>query len=231
MKITKLGHEALKKKPVEINVDFLMQFEPFQEFNSSMQQKGREKKPKNDKKKDAEPLTPEELMISGFKQIQEKLYNDLLDRLLHVKPEIFERIVLDLLQAMGYGDYRSDAGKVTGKSGDEGIDGEIKEDKLGLDIIRIQAKRWKASVGRPEIQNFVGALAGKKSRKGIFITTSSFTRDAIYYASNLENKVILIDGSSLVKYMEEYNIGVSSNYKYEIKKIDTDYLSFDEVGQ
>lgn len=231
MKITKLGHEALKKKPVEIDVDFLMQFEPFKEFNSSMQQKGREKKPKNDKKKDVEPLTPEELMISGFKQIQEKLYSDLLDRLLHVKPEIFERIVLDLLQAMGYGDFRPDAGKVTGKSGDEGIDGEIKEDKLGLDIIRIQAKRWKASVGRPEVMSFVGALAGKKSRKGIFITTSSFTKEAIDYASNLENKVILIDGSSLVKYMEEYSVGVSSNYKYEIKKIDTDYLSFDESAQ
>jgi restriction system protein len=231
MKITKLGHEALKKKPDIIDIDFLMNFEPFREFHTSMQLKGRVKKPKKEEAKVFEALTPEELMNSGFKQIKEKLYSDLLDRLLHVKPEIFERIVLDLLQAMGYGAFRSDAGKVTGKSGDEGIDGEIKEDKLGLDIIRIQAKRWKATIGRPEIMNFVGALDGKKAKKGIFLTTSTFTKDAIDYASNLEKRVILIDGSSLVKYIEEYNVGVSPNYKYEIKRIDTDYFSLDESSQ
>jgi restriction system protein len=125
---------------------------------------------------------------------------------------------------MGYGGSRKDAGQAIGKSGDEGIDGIIKEDRLGLDVIYIQAKRWENVVGRPEIQKFAGALQGQRAKKGIFITTSNFTRDAITFASNIDNKIILIDGEALTKLMIEHNVGISTASVYEIKKIDSDYF-------
>ena len=132
--------------------------------------------------------------------------------------------MVGLLITMGYGGSRKEAGEVLGKTGDEGIDSIIKEDKLGMDTIYIQAKRWEAVVGRPEIQKFVGALHGQKAKKGIFITTSSFSKDAVDYAKNIDSKVILIDGISLTHYMIEYNVGVSVAQTLEIKKIDTDYF-------
>ena len=125
---------------------------------------------------------------------------------------------------MGYGGSRREAGKAIGAKGDEGIDGIIKEDKLGLDIIYIQAKRWQGSVGRPEIQKFAGALQGQRARKGIFITTSDFTKDAQSYVTNIESKIILIGGNRLAELMIEHNVGVSSVASYEIKKIDSDYF-------
>ena len=129
--------------------------------------------------------------------------------------------------ALGYGGSKSDAGKSIGKSGDEGIDGIINEDKLGLDVIYLQAKKWEGSVGRPEIQKFVGALHGKRARKGVFITTGDFAKTAIEYVKNIDPKVILIDGRSLVTYMIDYNLGVSISSQYEIKKIDSDYFTED----
>ena len=139
-------------------------------------------------------------------------------------PAFFERLVVDLIVKMGYGGSRSDAGKAIGKSNDGGIDGIINEDKLGLDVIYIQAKRWEGSVGRPEIQKFAGALQGQRARKGIFITTSTFTGQALEYVQMIETKIILIDGDRLSDLMFEYSIGVASAGIYELKKIDSDYF-------
>jgi restriction system protein len=152
------------------------------------------------------------------------LVTDLRAKLATVEPFRFEQIVLDLLVAMGYGGSRKEAAAVTQKTGDAGIDGVINEDRLGLDVIYIQAKRWKANVGRPEIQSFVGALAGKKASKGIFITTSEFHDNAIDYAAGLHNKIILIDGRRLAELMIEHGIGVAEEHAYSVKKIDSDYF-------
>lgn len=146
-------------------------------------------------------------------------------------PEFFERLVVDLLTSMGYGGSLIDAGKAIGKSGDEGVDGVIKEDKLGLDEIYVQAKRWAgSSVGRPEVQKFVGALHGKRSRRGIFLTTSTFTKDAELYVNGLETKVVLIDGLLLAQYMFEYGIGVSTEGTYEIKRLDSSFFEEDSFA-
>ena len=126
---------------------------------------------------------------------------------------------------MGYGDSRQDAGRAIGRSGDEGIDGIIKEDRLGLDIIYVQAKRWENSVGRPEVQKFAGALQGQRARKGIMITTSNFSKEALDYASRIDSKIVLIDGEQLAQLMIDHGLGVSPVAVYEIKKIDTDYFT------
>jgi restriction system protein len=139
-------------------------------------------------------------------------------------PEFFERLVVDLLVAMGYGGSRSEAGERVGKTGDDGIDGIIKEDKLGLDTVCIQAKRWQNTVGRPEIQAFVGSLAGNRARKGVFITTSRFSREAREYVQRIEQKVVLIDGETLAELMIDHNVGVSEESRYIVKKIDMDYF-------
>jgi restriction system protein len=138
---------------------------------------------------------------------------------------LFERIVVEVLVKMGYGGSRTDAGKAIGKTGDEGIDGVIKEDHLGLDNIYIQAKRWQATVGRPEIQKFAGALQGQRARKGVFITTSDFSRDASEYVSRIDSKIVLIDGNMLSRLMIDFSVGVTSVANYEVKKIDSDYFS------
>jgi restriction system protein len=164
------------------------------------------------------------LLEIGHEKYQEKLLSDLLEQVKQCSPEFFERLVVELLVSMGYGGSFEDAGKAVGRSGDEGIDGIIKEDKLGLDVIYLQAKKWTNPVGSPEIQKFAGALLGKKAKKGIFITTSKFSNGAIDYARNVENKIILIDGEQLTRYMVENNIGVSEVTSYSIKKIDLDYF-------
>jgi restriction system protein len=140
-------------------------------------------------------------------------------------PTFFERLVVELLVKMGYGGTRRDAGQAVGRRGDEGIDGIIKEDRLGLDVIYIQAKRWQGTVGRPEIQKFVGALHGQHARKGIFITTSDFTREALDYAENIESKVILIDGEQLAQLMIDSDVGVTATTSYVIKRADSDYFT------
>jgi restriction system protein len=140
-------------------------------------------------------------------------------------PSFFERLVVELLVRMGYGGTLRDAGQAVGKSGDGGIDGIIKEDRLGLDLIYIQAKRWDGTVGRPEIQKFAGALQGHRARKGVFITTSSFSKDALEFTSRIESKIVLIDGPTLAKHMIDHNVGVSLSRSYEVKKIDSDYFS------
>ncbi len=138
---------------------------------------------------------------------------------------MFERLVVELLVKMGYGGSRPDASKAIGGTGDEGIDGIIKEDKLGLDIIYIQAKRWENTVGRPEIQKFAGALQGQRAKKGVFITTANFSKEASEYASRIDNKIVLVDGERLAEFMIDHNIGVSPITTYEVKRIDLDYFS------
>jgi len=176
---------------------------------------------------DAEPSegqTPEDILASAYKQLRETLETELLDQIKAASPTFFERLVIDLLVAMGYGGSRRDAGRAIGRSGDGGIDGIIKEDKLGLDVIYVQAKRWEGTVGRPEIQKFAGALQGQRASKGVFITTSGFTREAEEYASIINTKIILIDGNRLTGLMADHNVGVSLLGVYELKKIDSDYF-------
>lgn len=168
--------------------------------------------------------TPEDLIGNAINQLSDSLRTELLEQLSAVDPFRFEQIVIDLLFGMGYGGSREEAAQVTKKSGDEGIDGIINEDRLGLDVIYVQAKRWKSTVGRPEVQGFVGALAGKQAQKGVFITTSNFTADAIQFARGLSQKVILIDGIRLADLMIEHNVGVSTTRTIAIKRIDSDYF-------
>lgn len=223
--ITKRGHEVLKKNPKSIDVKFLKQFSEFVEFQTS---KRGDDSIEVDSTEDISTQTPEEALETAYQKIRKSLAQDLINRVMTLSPAFYERLVVELLVKMGYGGSIKDAGRAIGKSGDEGIDGTIKEDKLGLDIIYIQAKRWQPGnvVGRPELQKFVGALAGQGAKKGIFITTSSFTRDALEYVPRNETKIVLIDGEQLAQFMIDYNLGVSSVNSYEVKRIDGDY--FDE---
>lgn len=223
--ITNRGKEILKQNNPEINVKFLNQFPEFIEFKTI--------KKDNDKSvseimEDSEILetTPQESIEFGYQKIRKELELELLNRVKSCSPDFFERLVVDLLVKMGYGGSRRDAGRAIGKAGDGGIDGIIKEDKLGLDIVYIQAKRWDNTVvGRPEIQKFVGALHGQRARKGVFITTSKFSQDAREYVSIIDSKIVLIDGEELAQLMIDNHVGVSTVSIYEIKKIDSDYFT------
>lgn len=219
--ITKQGQQLLDKHPSVINDEVLMQYDSFREF-------------KNPESRNPVPTiqpsveqydTPQDQLDNAFRVINETLAEDLLSEILKQTPNYFESLVVELLQKMGYGGSLPSSGRVVGKSGDGGIDGIIKEDKLGFNLIYIQAKRYSAdkTVGRPELQGFVGALAEKKRSKGLFITTSQFSKEAIRYAEN--QQVILIDGVTLTKLMIEYNLGVSVESTYEIKRIDTDFFN------
>ena len=217
-KITDKGLKVLKENLDEITIKYLEQFPKFVEFKT--QKKEGKEQPKQD-----DEQTPQELLEFSFQQINDELAQEILKMVKITAPSFFESLVIELLLKMGYGGSRKDAGKAIGKSGDEGIDGIIKEDKLGLDAVYIQAKRWEGTVGRPEIHKFVGALHGQGAKKGIFITTSNFSKEAIKYASNMNDpKIVLIDGFKLTNLMIENNIGVSKVATYEIKKIDSDYF-------
>ena len=224
IKITARGMATLQENIDKIDVKYLKRFEEFNEFQSiSTQDDSGIGVIENIEQTDQ---TPEEQFEKSYQHLRTNLAQELLDKARNVTPAFFERLVVELLVKMGYGGSISDAGKAIGKTGDEGIDGTIKEDKLGLDIIYIQAKRWKAgnSVGRPEIQKFVGALAGQGAKKGIFITTSNFTKDALDYTPKNETKIVLIDGIQLSQLMIDYNLGVSSSQVYELKRMDNDYF-------
>jgi len=168
--------------------------------------------------------TPQELLDYSFQQLTTVLSSELLDMVKSCSPAFFEHLVIDLLVAMGYGGSRKEAGKVTGKSSDGGIDGIINEDKLGLDTIYIQAKKWETVVPINQVRDFAGALLGQKAKKGIFITTSHFPKGAYEFVKKIEHKIILIDGKKLTELMIENNIGLSVQKKYEVKKIDSDYF-------
>lgn len=220
--ITEEGIIALRSNPEKIDNTFLKKYPSFLEFQNKTHTKERI----NKETTSINQSTPEEDLESAYGSLRSTLAEELLEKVLSLSPLFFERLVIDLLVAMGYGGSITDAGKAVGKSGDEGIDGIIKEDKLGLDIIYIQAKRWKPGtvVGRPEIQKFVGALAGQGAKKGIFITTSQFSKDAVDYNPKNETKIVLIDGEKLSQLMIDYNIGCSVERTFELKKIDNDYF-------
>ena len=223
--ITKRGLEVLKKKPDKIDNHFLMQFDDFNKFIES--RKIKDSKPSKEASITNElssEKTPEELIESGYQKIRNDLGLEILSNIKECSPSFFEKLVIDLLIKMGYGGSKSEAGRTIGQTGDGGIDGIIKEDRLGLDIIYIQAKRWENTVGRPEIQKFAGALQGQRAKKGIFITTSDFSNTAKEYVSKIDSKIILIEGEQLANYMIDFDIGVSKIANYELKKVDSDYF-------
>jgi restriction system protein len=222
IRISPQGVKALAANPTAINVAFLKQYPAFQAFHT--QNKKAVKDAPIDLPSDK---TPQESIEVGYQSLRVELAADLLQQISTCSPTFFERLVIELLVKMGYGGSLRDAAQVVGKSGDGGIDGIIKEDKLGLDAIYVQAKRWNDKpVGRPDVQQFAGALAGNKATKGIFITTSTFTKDAVEFAKNVNNsKIVLIDGDELAELMIDHNVGVSVAQVYEVKRIDSDYFA------
>lgn len=219
-RITPRGLDVLQKKPERIDVNYLAQFKEFQEFRTL-----RHAKQDEEQEAEANNKTPEEALENAYQKIRDDLAADLRKRLKTCSPAFFERLVVEVIVKMGYGGTRLDAGKAIGKSGDGGIDGIIKEDKLGLDAIYIQAKRWDNTIGRPEIQKFVGALTGQRAKKGLFITTSEFSAESEDYVSRIDAKVVLIDGETLAQLMIDHGVGVSTVNTYELKKVDSDYFS------
>ena len=219
-RITERGKQTLASKPPAIDNTFLRQFPEFLDFK---QRKGKPS-PSNGSNTPKEARTPEEILVDGYTEIRENLTQELLENTMQCSPTFFERLVVELLVKMGYGGSWEDAARAVGQTGDEGIDGIIDEDRLGLDAIYIQAKRWQNTVSRPEIQKFVGALAGKGARKGIFITTSHFSDGARDYAQNIDFKVVLIDGKRLAQLMIDYDVGVTTVNSYHIKRVDSDFF-------
>jgi restriction system protein len=229
-RITERGKQILAESPTRIDNSFLCRFPEFVEFKRRSQ--SAETGESTPVVTTTETDTPDDLMATGYLNRRRQIEEDALERIKSCSPEFFERLVVKLITAMGYGGSLADAGRAIGKSGDGGIDGVIKEDRLGLEQIYIQAKRWdNTSVGRPEIQKFVGALHGKRARKGIFLTTSMFTKDAHEYAVGLDIKVILIDGQELAKFMFDFEVGISTESTYVVKRIDIDFFEDDAALQ
>lgn len=223
-RVTPRGHEILASPPPKIDIPYLMRFPEFVAFrNSGGEEEGDAPIPTKTTG-EAAPLTPDEEIRRGHSRLQKALAAELLERVRQGTPKFFEELVVELLVKMGYGGSREDASSVVGGGGDEGIDGIIKEDRLGLDTIYIQAKRWKDSIGRPEIQRFAGALQGQRARKGVFITTSSFTADARSYAASLQTTIVLIDGSQLAQLMLECGLGVTETATVKLLRLDEDYF-------
>ncbi len=222
--ISARGRGVLARNPDRIDVKFLRQFEEFRAFQALKGTRSDSRGVVSEGAADQEN-TPEESLESAYGRLRDALASEVLQQVKASSPSLFEKLVVELLLKMGYGGSRQDAGRAIGRSGDEGIDGIIKEDRLGLDIIYIQAKRWEAVVGRPEVQKFAGALQGQRAKKGIMITTSTFSGEAREYVSKIDNKIVLIDGTQLADLMIDHNLGVSAMASYEVKKIDTDYFT------
>jgi restriction system protein len=221
--ITSLGQTVLANPPERIDINYLMRYPDFVEFRNTENSSG------ESDESAAEPstaeLTPDEQIRTGSDRLKRSLAALLLEKTRQVSPRFFENLVVELLVAMGYGGSHEDAASVVGQTGDGGIDGIIKEDRLGLESIYIQAKRWEGTVGRPVIQQFAGALQGQRARKGVLITTSSFSKDAIDYTRNLQSTIVLIDGRQLSELMIEFGIGVSDVETIRLKKLDEDYFA------
>ena len=210
----------LGQAPSAVNIRFLEQFPEFIEFRTKPREIGQI--PPVDEPDNLQ--TPGEQLESAYQKLRDDLATELLSTIRDCSPAFFERLVIDVLVKMGYGGSRKEAGRAIGRSGDEGIDGIINEDRLGLDVIYIQAKRWQGTIGRPEIQKFAGALQGHRANKGIFITTSTFTREAEDYIGKINSKIVLIGGELLTQLMIDHNVGVTPVMSYETKKIDSDYF-------
>lgn len=223
--ITDKGRQFLTGHQGPITVNDLRNVDGYEEAWAAASRKKQESKTVDaTSNTDFENSTPDDLIDNATRELDEELRSSLLERLLETDPYYFEQIVIDVLVAMGYGGSRDEAAQVTQKSNDGGIDGTIKEDRLGLDVIYVQAKRWKNPIGRKDIQGFVGALAGHQAHKGIFITTSSYNSNSYAYADSLSQKIVLIDGPRLADLMIEHNIGVSTVRTVEIKRLDSDYF-------
>ena len=244
-RISQRGVEVLNQNPANINTRFLRQFPEFLEF----QRKTDSKQDGNDAELSQAPLvqvasspnrhrnglqeapvevelrqTPQEILDASYQSLRRTLAQDLLERVKASPPRFFENLVVDLLVGMGYGGSKKDAGQAVGQSGDGGIDGIIKEDKLGLDAVYIQAKRWDGTVGRPVVQAFAGSLEGQRARKGVLITTSQFSQDAKDYVTRIEKRIVLIDGEQLAQLMIDFGVGVAEVATYTVKKVDSDYF-------
>jgi len=218
--ITQSGLDVVRQNPPErMDRNFLKQFPGYREKLG-----GGTKKPDTEQNHGPPENPPQEVLEEAYQNLKRELSSELLSQIKVCSPGFFERIVIDLLVRLGYGGSLHDAGRSIGKSGDEGVDGIIKEDRLGLDIIYVQAKKWENTVSRPEIQKFAGALQGKRARKGVFITTSEFSQGAREYASGIETNIVLIDGNELTGLMIDYGVGVSTTGVYEVKKVDYDYF-------
>jgi restriction system protein len=228
VRITDLGLKALAQKPAAINVKFLKQYPAYCTFiGKSQPQESLWSVPDNAIPEE-EQRTPLELIDTAFRTLSQATADDLLSRLKTCSPTFFEHVVVMLLMAMGYGGIAGE-GDVTGKSGDGGIDGVIKQDKLGLDVVCIQAKRWDGPVGRPVIQSFVGSMDLYRARKGVILTTSNFTKDGQDFVHRIEGKkVVLIDGEKLADLMIEHNLGVTTTKTYELKEVSNDFFDEDE---
>ncbi len=222
IQITDEGHRVLAQGPAKIDVAFLMRYPAFVAFRPRRTSASAPSAPT------LAPLnaneTPEESLEKSWRALRDSVADELLDRLRTCAPGFFEQVVVRLLVAMGYGGTYADAASVVGRSGDEGIDGIIKEDRLGLDAIYVQAKRWQGVVGRPAVQGFAGSLEGARARKGIMITTSSFSADAQTYVKAIEKRIVLIDGPTLAELMIEHGVGVTPLQTYVVPKVDADFF-------
>ncbi len=218
-RITQRGMDLHKAGHKRIDIRILNQYPEFLEFHKAKSPKEEEQEPSKE--------TPEETLQKSYESIRGDLASQVVQRIASNSPQFFERLVVDLMVAMGYGGSRADAGKSIGGTGDEGIDGIIKEDRLGLDLVYLQAKRWEGTVGRPEVQKFVGALHGKRAKKGVFITTGKFSEDAKNYVETIDPKVILIDGRMLAELMIDHGLGTTTTATFQVKRIDSDYFAED----
>lgn len=216
-RISRRGRDALAASPARIDVKYLQQYPEFAELSKTAG---------DDAASDGGDgaTNPEETLAATYAGLRAVLARELLDHLKAGSPQFFERVVVDLLVAMGYGGSRHDAARAVGQVGDGGIDGVIKEDKLGLDVVLLQAKRWDVPVGRPVVQAFAGSLEGQRARKGVLITTSSFTKDALEYVTLIEKRIVLIGGAELAELMIDHGVGVAEVEIYRVKRIDEDYF-------
>jgi restriction system protein len=228
-RITDQGQQLLKSHPARIDIKLLMSYPGIQEWHHkpSVSVNGGTGNPEESNNELIKGQTPLETLESSYQELKRKLANDLIDQIMKCSPKFFEHLVIALLQEMGYGGSRMDAAEVIGRSGDEGIDGIIKEDKLGLDVVYIQAKRWSGTVSSKEVRAFAGSLGGQRAQKGIMITTSKFTSDAWDFVKKSDRKIVLIDGERLAQLMIEHDIGVAKVEEYIVKRVDFDDLEYE----
>ena len=227
-RLTERGRQVLATNPTAIGMSFLSQYPEYVAFRQPSSEPSEPSTQGGSASGTAtrvDDRTPDDLIDEGYRQLRTALAKDLRERIASMTPSAFEQLVVDVLTAIGYGGSQEDAGLVVGRGGDEGIDGLIKEDKLGLETIYIQAKRWEGVVGRPEIQRFAGALQGQRARKGVFITSSNFTSEARAYAGAIQTTIVLVDGAQLAELMIDHDVGVTAAKRLDIKRVDSDYFT------
>lgn len=227
VRITARRRQALGDGPARIDNAYLSRFTEFEEFRRRPIRRNGQEAPflaEMNAVESTQPLPPDEMLEGSYQRLRQALAQDIIERIKNAPPAFFENLVVDLLVAMGYGGSRRDAGQAVGRSGDEGIDGIIKEDRLGLDFVYIQAKRWDHPVGRTTVQAFAGSLEGQRARKGVLITTSRFTQDAAAFVNRIEKRIVLIDGEQLADLMIDHGVGVTEVATYHVKRVDDEYF-------